>query len=117
MTSCSPSDYSGARAYTQSKFAQILFAFDLASELEGTGITSNVLHPASFMPTKIVASPSGEISDGVEATSRLVLDPDLEGVTGRYFEGRTEATAAEQAYDPESRRRLRLLSEELTRLG
>lgn len=108
-------EYSGARAYTQSKLAQIMFAFDLAQELDGTGVTSNALHPASFMPTKIVADPKSKISDGVEATVRMATEGDLEHVSGRYFDRFTEATAAAQAYDVAARRQLRLASEELVR--
>ena len=55
------------------------------------------LHPATFMPTKMVSeagvSPTSTLEEGVEAVSRLVVDPDLEGVTGSYFNGRREATA------------------------
>ncbi|MBM7808278.1 NAD(P)-dependent dehydrogenase (short-subunit alcohol dehydrogenase family) [Geodermatophilus bullaregiensis] len=105
--------YSGTRAYSQSKLAQILSTVDLAEELEGTGITVNALHPATFMPTKIVATPTSTIEEGVEATARLVVDPALEGVTGRYFDGLRETRAHEQAYDPAARAALRRLSDEL----
>jgi NAD(P)-dependent dehydrogenase (short-subunit alcohol dehydrogenase family) len=46
-------EYSGMRTYRQSKLAQILFTIDLAQELEGSGITDNALHPATFMNTKM----------------------------------------------------------------
>jgi NAD(P)-dependent dehydrogenase (short-subunit alcohol dehydrogenase family) len=108
--------YSGVRAYCQSKLAQILFTVDLAGQLAGTGVTVNALHPATFMPTKIVDSPVSSIEDGVRATARLVTAPELETVTGRYFNGPREARADPQAYDPEARRRLRELSERLTGL-
>ena len=108
-------DYSGGRAYTQSKLAQIMFAFDLAQELDGTGVAANALHPASFMPTKIVSDPFGKVSDGVTATVHLATGSAVEGVTGRYFDGLNEATAAAQAYDAGARRQLHLLSDVLTR--
>ncbi len=38
-------DYAGMRAYAQSKLANVLFAYELARRLEGTGVTSNALHP------------------------------------------------------------------------
>jgi NAD(P)-dependent dehydrogenase (short-subunit alcohol dehydrogenase family) len=109
--------YSGVRAYCQSKLAQILFTFDLADELEGRGVRATALHPATYMPTKMVthagATPVSELAEGVAATRRLVSDPALEGVSGRYFSGLREARADEQAYDLDARRRLHELSDEL----
>jgi len=106
-------NYSGVRAYCQSKLAQILFTFDLAEELAGTGVTATCLHPATYMPTKIVASPTSTLDEGVEATTRLAVDPALEGITGAYFNGTRESEADSQAYDLEARRRLAELSNEL----
>jgi NAD(P)-dependent dehydrogenase (short-subunit alcohol dehydrogenase family) len=104
--------YSGWRAYMQSKLAQILFTIDLAERLPD-GVTVTALHPATFMPTKMVPSPTSTLEEGVEATVRLIADPELEGVTGVYFHGKREARADPQAYDPDARRRLRELSERL----
>jgi NAD(P)-dependent dehydrogenase (short-subunit alcohol dehydrogenase family) len=101
------------RAYCQSKLAQILFTFDLAEELAGTGVTATCLHPATYMPTKMVRSPISTLQEGVDATLRLVADPALDGVTGEYFEGTRRSRADPQAYDPRARRRLRELSQEL----
>jgi NAD(P)-dependent dehydrogenase (short-subunit alcohol dehydrogenase family) len=110
-------DYSGVRAYCQSKLAQIMHAFDLADELGGAGVTANALHPGTYMPTKMVraagTTPVTPLQDGVEATWRLAADGELDGVTGRYFFGTDEARADEQAYDAAARRRLRELSERL----
>ena len=112
--------YDGMRAYAQSKLALIMFTFDLAEELEDTGVTANSLHPASLMDTKMVfetfGSASSSVREGTDATVRLAISPELEGITGRYFDGQREARADEQAYDPEARARLRRLSEELTGL-
>jgi NAD(P)-dependent dehydrogenase (short-subunit alcohol dehydrogenase family) len=107
-------DYSGVRAYCQSKLAQILFTIDLAAQLEGTGVTVNALHPATYMPTKMVHSPISTLEEGVEATLRLVADPALDDVTGRFFDGTREARPDAQAADADARRRLWALSEELT---
>ena len=110
--------YSGTRAYAQSKLAQVLFTFDLADELEDDGVTANCLHPATYMPTKIVLHARGEgvtpLEDGVRATVRLVASPELDGVTGAYFNGAREVRADGQAYDADARRRLRELSARLT---
>jgi NAD(P)-dependent dehydrogenase (short-subunit alcohol dehydrogenase family) len=98
-----------------------MFTFDLATELRDAGVTVNCLHPASYMPTKIVMDARGSaistLEEGVDATMRLAADSELDGVTGRYFDGQTEARAHPQAYDPDSRRRLRELSERLVGLG
>ena len=112
--------YSGTRAYCQSKLAQVIFTFDLADELRDTGVTANCLHPATYMPTKMVLAARGSavstLEDGVRATTRLITAPELEGVSGRYFNGLHEARADEQAYEADARRRLRELSERLVGL-
>src|SRR3954462_2491690 len=109
--------YSGTRAYCQSKLAQVMFTIDLAGELRDRGVTANCLHPATYMPTKMVLAARGSgastIEEGTEATVRLVADPELDDVTGRYFNGTHEAAADGQAYDEDARRRLRELSERL----
>jgi NAD(P)-dependent dehydrogenase (short-subunit alcohol dehydrogenase family) len=105
-------------AYSQSKLALIAFTFELAGRLraEGeTGLTANALHPATLMPTKLVFESYGRTVDsleqGIAATLRLVVDTQLDGVTGAYFNGLEEAAAAGQAYDAYARARLWGLSE------
>ena len=109
--------YSGGQAYCQSKLAQIMLTFDLAEELAGTGVTATALHPATYMPTKMVATPISTLKSGVDATVRLVLDRALDGVSGRYYNGQRQARAHRQAYDPAARARLRTLSGQLTGLA
>jgi NAD(P)-dependent dehydrogenase (short-subunit alcohol dehydrogenase family) len=113
--------YEGFRAYAQSKLAQIMFTFELAQRLEAAGehgVTVNALHPATFMDTKMVRESFGRtrssVSEGVEALTRLVVDPELDGVTGRYFDQLDEARPDPQAHDAEARRRLWSMSEELS---
>jgi NAD(P)-dependent dehydrogenase (short-subunit alcohol dehydrogenase family) len=109
--------YTGAQAYCQSKLAQIMFTFDLADELDPNLVTATCLHPATYMPTKMVIAsgtrPTSSLEDGVTATRRLVADPELDGVSGRYFNGLRPAEPHPQAADREARRRLRELSERL----
>jgi NAD(P)-dependent dehydrogenase (short-subunit alcohol dehydrogenase family) len=109
--------YSGVQAYCQSKLAQVMFTFDLAADLWNKGVTVNALHPATFMPTKMVreagAEPASSLEEGEEAVRRLVVGSDVEGVTGKYFSGRQEARAHPQAYEAHARRELRALSERL----
>jgi NAD(P)-dependent dehydrogenase (short-subunit alcohol dehydrogenase family) len=113
--------YSGTRAYMQSKLAQVMFTIDLAEELRDRGVTVNSLHPATYMPTKMVLHARGEgvspLEDGVRATVRLVASPELDGVTGRYYNGQVESDPHPQARDPAARAQLRRLSHQLTGLG
>jgi NAD(P)-dependent dehydrogenase (short-subunit alcohol dehydrogenase family) len=113
--------YSGAQAYCQSKLAQVMLTFDLAEELRDRGVTANCLHPGTYMPTKMVLEagtrPIDSLESGVASTIRLVADPELDHVTGEYFERTREGLAHPQAYDLDARRRLRTLSAELVGLA
>jgi len=110
--------YDGTRAYRQSKLAQIMCGFELAERIPADEVTVNSLHPATFMPTKIVLEQHGHsvdtLEEGVEATLRLIAGADVDGVTGRYFNRQVESPADDQAYDVDARRRLWDLSAELT---
>jgi NAD(P)-dependent dehydrogenase (short-subunit alcohol dehydrogenase family) len=113
--------YSGGRAYTQSKLAQIMMTFDLAGELAGTGVTVNCLHPATYMDTTMVrqagTTPISTVEEGADAILNLAVSPALEGRTGLYFNRQHEARADPQAYDADARRRLRTLNLRLTGLS
>jgi len=112
-------NYSDSRGYAQSKLAQVMFTFDLARELEGTGVIVSTLHPATFMDTNMVLSrgrqPRSSVGDGAEAVVHLITSPDLE--SGQYFNGLSPARANAQAYDEEAREKLRRLSIELADIG
>jgi NAD(P)-dependent dehydrogenase (short-subunit alcohol dehydrogenase family) len=114
-------DYSGSRAYAQSKLAQIMFTIDLASELKGSGVTVNSLHPATYMNTTMVReggiSPISTVEQGGAAILHLAAGDDVAGKSGLFFNGMREAQANPQAYDDAARRRLRALSLELTGLS
>ena len=94
-----------------------MFTFELAERLSDTGVAVNALHPASLMDTKMVHDTFGytmsTVEEGAEAVVRLAVSQQVEGVTGRYFDGTREARANRQAYDLQARRRLWALSEEL----
>src|SRR2546421_1975467 len=113
--------YTGVQAYCQSKLALVMFTFDLAEELAGTSVTANCLHPATYMPTKMVLAARGSgvstIEEGVQATMHLITAPELDQVSGRYYNGLREARAESQAYDRQARRQLRQLSEQWTGLA
>jgi NAD(P)-dependent dehydrogenase (short-subunit alcohol dehydrogenase family) len=105
----------------QSKLAQVMFTFDLARELEGTGVTVNCLHPATYMDTGMVReagiTPWNTVEEGAEAVLNLATSPELEGRSGLYFDGLREARANGQAYDARARDRLHELSVRLTGLS
>jgi len=78
----------------------------------------NSLHPGTHMLTKMVQEAGlpevDTIDSGQNATHRLVADPGLAGVTGRFYDRTQEARAHASAYDPDVRRRLWQLSLDLT---
>ena len=104
--------YEAYDAYARSKLAQVMFSFELAERRPD--LIVNALHPATLMDTKMVrerlGAPRSTVAEGVEATVRVV---ELEGVSGRYFDGLEESRANPLAYDAAARRRLWELSEEL----
>jgi NAD(P)-dependent dehydrogenase (short-subunit alcohol dehydrogenase family) len=108
-------EYSGSRAYAQSKLAQVMFTFELAAELQGRGVSVNALHPATLMDTRMVQEagvrPRSTVSEGAEAVVNLIMT--TEPGSGQYFNGLTRARANGQAYDADARARLMALSREL----
>jgi NAD(P)-dependent dehydrogenase (short-subunit alcohol dehydrogenase family) len=103
-------DYSGTRAYGQSKLAQIMFGFELADQLAAGDVTVNSVHPGTFMPTKIVLEDRGasieDLQAGVASVRRLVSDTELGGTTGRFFDHTRAAEAHPQAYNEQARAEL-----------
>jgi NAD(P)-dependent dehydrogenase (short-subunit alcohol dehydrogenase family) len=113
--------YDGSRAYAQSKLAQIMFTIDLARELDGSGVTVNALHPATYMNTTMVReggiTPVSTVEQGGEAILHLAQGDDMTGKSGLFFNGMRPSQAHPQAYDEAARKRLRMLSLELTGLS
>ena len=109
--------YDGVQAYCQSKLAQVMLTFDLAEELDAHVVSATCLHPGTYMPTKMVRAagvePVTPLEQGVQATLRLIADPDLDAVSGVYFNGLHAAAPHPQAEDASARRRLRELSDRL----
>jgi NAD(P)-dependent dehydrogenase (short-subunit alcohol dehydrogenase family) len=112
--------YSGGRAYMQSKLAQVMFTFDLAQRLAGTGVTVNCLHPATYMATTMVrqagVNPWSTVEEGGQAILQLAASPVVEGRSGLYFNGLAESRADAQAYDSKARAKLWALSLQLAGL-
>lgn len=108
--------YTFQRGYGQSKLAQIMFAIDLARELEGTAVTAYSLHPASAMDTNMIREagvrPQSTVDDGADAVMFVIGAEGFE--SGQFFFQTTPTRANEQAYDEAARARLRALSDRLT---
>ena len=114
-------NYSGSRAYSQSKLSQIMSTIDLAEELRGSGVNVNSLHPATYMNTTMVRAggitPMSTVEQGGAAILRLVSGDDVATRSGLFFNGMNEMKANAQAYDREARAKLKALSLKLTGLA
>jgi NAD(P)-dependent dehydrogenase (short-subunit alcohol dehydrogenase family) len=122
--------YDGNRAYSQTKLANILFTYELARRLQGTGVTANCLHPgvigtrllADYMGVPIAGralarSFGASPEKGAETTIHLATSLDMETVSGKYFEAKRERRSSRESYDEAAARRLWDMSERLTRLA
>jgi retinol dehydrogenase 14 len=121
--------YKAMSVYGMTKLANIMFTYELADRLQGTGITANCLHPGG-VNTNFGLNNSGPTTllfrafkpfmrspeQGADTLIWLASSPEVEGVSGKYFSDRKEIEAKEIAYDPDARRRLWEISEDLTGL-
>jgi NAD(P)-dependent dehydrogenase (short-subunit alcohol dehydrogenase family) len=122
--------YRPFRAYARSKLANIMFTNELARRLAGTGVTANAVHPG-LLRTGIGAkggrltglgwalimlrwrSSLVEPEQAAQALVHLACSPDVDGVTGTYFEGEAATEPSPEAGDADACARLWSLSEEL----
>lgn len=106
--------YSGISAYCRSKFALAAYTFTLAEELAGSGVSVNVLHPATYMDTAMVReggiTPWNSVADGAPGVLTLAT---RETGSGGYYDGTRPARAHEAAYDGDVRERLAAVTEQL----
>jgi NAD(P)-dependent dehydrogenase (short-subunit alcohol dehydrogenase family) len=121
--------YRGGRAYSQSKLANILFTYELARRLAGSGITVNCLHPG-VIATQLLADYMGvplagrapastfgaKPAEGAETVIYLASSPEVEGVSGKYFENRRPIHSSRESYDEVTARRLWTISAQMTGL-
>jgi NAD(P)-dependent dehydrogenase (short-subunit alcohol dehydrogenase family) len=98
-------------AYRRSKLALIAGSLDLADRVNPSMVTINCVHPATYMPAKMVVregvAAASTVDDGLAAVVRLVVGTGLTGRTGLCFEGLSEASPHAQAHDPAARQTLR----------
>jgi retinol dehydrogenase-14 len=123
-------NWSGQRAYNQSKLANVMFTYELARRLNGTGVTATVLHPGvvrtafgaedparwqrAFLPLvrPFLKSPARGAATQIYLTS----SPEVAGVTGQYFANRKPKTSNKVSYDAEAQARLWRVSADLVGL-
>lgn len=116
--------YSEIRVYNQSKLASVLFTYELARRLAGTGVTANVLEPGFVKTNMAVPFPFSLFSamrvsaaQGAQTAIYLASSPEVEGVSGKYFDHNGKvSTSSKASYDESSAQRLWQLSAELTQL-
>jgi NAD(P)-dependent dehydrogenase (short-subunit alcohol dehydrogenase family) len=121
-----PPTYSGFRVYGQTKLANVVFTYELARRLEGTGVTVNAMHPG-FVRTGFGKNNEGLLSkifgwlqgfaltpeQGADTVVYLASSPEVEGVSGKYFVKRKAKPSSRASYDQETWQALWTLSERL----
>ena len=124
--------YHGKDAYAQSKLANLLFTYELARQLEGTGLTVNALHPGnvwtnfsrnngwSSWARHIIGSlkSGGGLvgpKEGARTSVYLATAPEVDGISGKYFSKKSMLVSSSESYDVVAARRLWDVSLELAR--
>jgi NAD(P)-dependent dehydrogenase (short-subunit alcohol dehydrogenase family) len=123
--------YSGARAYNQSKLANVLFTYELARRLSKTGVTANALHPGVVNTSFGAADPAGaqrwlvpvlrpfmkSPARGAATSIHVATAPDLQTVTGQYFANVRAKRSSPRSYDEATAARLWRVSTHLVGQG
>jgi NAD(P)-dependent dehydrogenase (short-subunit alcohol dehydrogenase family) len=112
--------YYGFEAYALSKLAIILFTYALARRLEGTGVTANCLHPG-VIKTKLLRAGFGDYpgetpEKGARTSVYLASSPEVEGISGKYFEKCRSVQSSPISYDHMLQEKLWQVSTDLTGL-
>lgn len=111
--------YDGFKAYSLSKLCNVLFTYELAERLSGTGVTVNCLHPG-VVETKLLRAgwelSGSSLEDGAETSVYLALSPEVQDATGKYFMDKQETRSSFMSYDRTLWTRSWEISERLTGL-
>lgn len=120
--------YGAMRVYGQSKLANVLFTYELARRLEGTGVTANCLHPGVVATgfghnnpgmfgtvLKLIRPFLLDAERGAETSVHLAASPEVDGVSGQYFAKSRPTQSSPVSHDMAVAQRLWQVSEELTR--
>ncbi len=123
--------YSGSRAYSQSKLANILFTYQLARRVRGTAVTANALHPGLVSTSFGAEDPAviqrlivplmrpfmRSVARGAETSIHLASAPDLDGTSGLYFVDSKPHKSSARSYDMATAERLWQASADLVGLA
>jgi NAD(P)-dependent dehydrogenase (short-subunit alcohol dehydrogenase family) len=120
-------DYMSFRVYGHSKLANVMFTYELARRLEGSGVATNALHPGVVATNfgnsggalmrwgiRLVRPFFISAEKGARTSVYVATSPEVEGVTGKYFANERETPSSPASYDVEAQRRLWAESERLT---
>jgi len=118
--------YSAMKSYGQSKLANLLFTYELARRLNGSGVTVNAVHPGlvksnlgrggrsfSSRVWRIVNSFGSSPEKGAATIVYLATSPEVENVTGKYFANLKPISSSEKSYDEHTAKKLWEVSEKL----
>ena len=122
--------YSGQQAYNQSKLANVMFTYELARRLTGTGVTATALHPGMtntsfsaedpsrvFAPLVMVMRPFMKKPErGADTPVYLASSPAADGLTGQFFSNRESKKSNKSSYDATTTARLWRVSSDLVGL-
>lgn len=111
--------YGGMNAYGKSKLANVLFTYELARRLEGTGVTVNAVHPG-LVSTNLSSNSGGfakiiwkiitifalSAEQGAESSIYLATSPEMEGITGKYYSKMKMVPSSKDSYDEKNAKRL-----------
>lgn len=119
-------NYSGFAVYSQSKLCNILFTYELARRLEGSGVTVNALHPGFVasgfgknngflmrLVLRLLSPVARNTNDGASTSIYLASSREVEGVTGKYFVDAREVASDPLSYDKAAAEKIWNLSLEM----
>jgi NAD(P)-dependent dehydrogenase (short-subunit alcohol dehydrogenase family) len=118
--------YHPSQVYSNTKLANVLFTYELARRLQGSGVTANCLHPgvvATNLLNDYMGVPHGgrdrgtDTSKGAQTSLYLATSPEVVGVSGRYYVNQEEMHSTAVSYDENLARRLWQVSAQLTGLN
>ncbi len=122
--------YSAFGVYGETKLANIMFTYELARRLAGSGVTANTLHPGfvgsnfarnnglGMTIAMTIARPFAINTErGAQTSVYLATSPDVETVSGEYFDKRRPIRSSKESYDQAAQQRLWSVSEQLTGLA